>query len=60
MLNTELRKQKKKYSHLAGSIQQDKRREVQLAESTPSIMQMQPTENIKKMKKQKVLHRLND
>jgi hypothetical protein len=23
-------------------------------------MQMQPTENIKKMKKQKVLHRLND
>jgi hypothetical protein len=50
MLNTELRKQKKKYSHLAGSIQQDKRREVQLAESTPSIMQMQPTENIYKKK----------
>jgi hypothetical protein len=57
MLNTELRKQKKKYSHLAGSIQQDKRREVQLAESTPSIMQMQPTENIYK---KKVLHTSND
>jgi hypothetical protein len=50
MLNTELRKQKKIFTSFAGSIQQDKRREVQLAESTPSIMQMQPTENIYKKK----------